>query len=140
MIYCNPSDEITGPFPVRLTDGVDETEGRVEIFYNGEWGTVCDDAWGLVDANVVCREIGCPYGATTTPNNATFGQGIGTIWLDNVQCAGNEFYLSDCIHSGWGIGNCVHSEDAGVQCNKTGNYCMYMLQSIFNCHHLFIRL
>ena len=116
------SDVSIGPYPVRLVDGVDETEGRVEIFYDGEWGTVCDDFWGIPDANVVCREIGCPYGATEAPLQAVFSQGTGTIWIDNVHCTGNENYLSDCPHNGWGDHNCVHSEDAGVRCNRTGTY------------------
>lgn len=105
---------------MRLVNGMDETEGRVEIFYNREWGTVCDDFWGLVDANVVCREIGCPYGAIGAPREARFGEGTGTIWLDNLDCTGDELYLSDCPHSGWGNENCMHSEDASVQCNNTG--------------------
>ena len=114
------SDEILGPFPVRLADGTDETEGRVEIFYNGEWGTVCDDTWELINANVVCREIGCPNGATAALDEATFGPGTGSIWLDNIHCTGNELYLSDCTHNGWGAHNCLHSEDAGVVCHRTG--------------------
>ena len=92
----------------------------MEIFHNGEWGTVCDDFWGLEDANVVCRQIGCPYGAIAAPRLATFGAGTGTIWLDNVQCTGSEDYLSDCAHNGWGIENCGHYEDAGVQCSSAG--------------------
>ena len=111
---------------------MDDTEGRVEIFYNGEWGTVCDDFWGIVDAHVVCREIGCPYGATAAPLRATFGEGTGTIWLDDIGCTGDELYLSDCNHRGWGIENCLHSEDAGVQCNKTGThiYISYVLTNL----------
>ena len=99
---------------------MDSTEGRVEIFYNGEWGTVCDDLWGITDADVVCREIGCPNGATQATTRAEFGVGTGTIWLDNVQCTGTELYLSDCAHNGWGENNCAHSEDAGVRCNRLG--------------------
>ena len=100
----------------------------MEIFYNGEWGTVCDDLWGLEDANVVCRQIGCPYGAVAAPRWATFGEGTGTIWLDNVQCTGNERYLSDCAHNGWANENCAHFEDAGVQCRAIGTcvcICVY---------------
>ena len=91
------------------------------MFYNGTWGTVCDDSWDLTDAGVVCRELGFP-GANSAPQSAHFGQGSGQIWLDNVNCAGDEASIRNCQHSGWGTHNCVHGEDASVICNTTGWY------------------
>ena len=101
---------------IRLIGGSSSLEGRVEVLYQGTWGTVCDDLWSIEDAHVICRQLG--YGAALqATSRASFGQGTGTIWLDNVQCIGNETRIEDCTHVGWGIHNCVHSEDAGVVCS-----------------------
>ena len=89
----------------------------MEIFYNGYWGTVCDDRWGMNDARVVCRELGFPF-AASAPGSARFGAGSGRIWLDDVLCLGSESLLVSCQHRGWGVANCGHNEDASVICSS----------------------
>ena len=85
------------------------------MYYNGVWGTVCDDGWDLNDAQVVCSELGLSA-ATAAIHNAFYGEGSGQIWLDNVNCIGTEGTTVDCSHSGWGSHNCSHGEDASVNC------------------------
>ena len=100
---------------IRLVDGPTDYEGRVEVYHNGVWGTVCDDHWDLNDAQVVCSQLGLGN-AVAARHFAFYGQGSGEIWLDNVNCVGTEGTIGSCAHNGWGIENCGHSEDASVKC------------------------
>ena len=52
-------------------------------------------------------------------SGATFGQGSGSIWLDDIGCSGTEERLLDCTIPAVGLHNCRHNEDAGVSC-RTG--------------------
>ena len=92
----------------------------MEVYYSGEWGTVCDDGWDLNDAQVVCRQLGFGQ-AIAARSRAYYGQGSGRTWLDNLNCIGTELTIGSCTHRGWGIEDCSHSEDAGVRCS-TGNF------------------
>ena len=104
---------------LRLSHG---SYGRLEVYYSGSWGTVCDDSWSTTEGNVTCRELG--YGqATSAPSNAAYGEGSGPIWMDNVVCGGSERRLSSCSFNGWGIHDCGHREDAGVVCSLEGKIC-----------------
>ena len=103
---------------VRLADG-DEAYGRVEVNYEGRWGTICHDLFESYDAKVICRQLGFPSsGRHGYVGYAWFGEGIGKIWLDDVGCDGNEDNIRLCAHRGWDIDNCDHNEDVGVWCDR----------------------
>uniref|UniRef100_A0A8C3H9D4 Soluble scavenger receptor cysteine-rich domain-containing protein SSC5D n=1 Tax=Chrysemys picta bellii TaxID=8478 RepID=A0A8C3H9D4_CHRPI len=104
---------------LRLVNGPSRCAGRLEVFHNQQWGTVCDNSWDLQDAGVVCRQLGCGT-ALSAPRGAHFGQGSDHIWLNNVNCTGTEVALSDCRARPWGENNCTHREDAGVEWARFG--------------------
>ncbi|NXK87871.1 MARCO protein, partial [Formicarius rufipectus] len=96
---------------IRLVGG--SRRGRVEIFHQGVWGTVCDDNWTIREAGVVCRMLGFSRAVA----HFTAAGGTGQIWLDDVHCSGSESSIVDCTKRDWGTHNCNHNEDAGVECS-----------------------
>nr|XP_020494567.1 scavenger receptor cysteine-rich type 1 protein M130-like [Labrus bergylta] len=100
---------------IQLVGGTGQCSGRVEVHYKGQWGTVCDDEWEMQNADVVCKQLGCGH-AVSAPTSAHFGRGSGPIWLDNVNCNGDESAITQCQHPGFGENNCGHGEDAGAIC------------------------
>ncbi|XP_072048762.1 uncharacterized protein [Amphiura filiformis] len=103
---------------IRLVGG-SSSAGRLEIYHDGQWGTVCDDSFDLNNngATVACRQLGFTSG--TVVSSGTYGSGSGQIWLDDVSCSGTERSLTECTHNTWGDNNCGHHEDAGVICSGT---------------------
>ena len=101
---------------LRVVGGEDACSGRVEIWNQGSWGTICDDSWDLADANVVCRQLGCGS-AVSALSEAAFGEGTGPIWLEKVHCKGTELSLWDCPSKPLFGKNCNHKEDAAVDCS-----------------------
>ena len=97
-----------------MVNGTNEKEGRLEIYWNNQWSTVCDDFWDDNDATVICKQLGYSRGSARV--SAYFGEGSGLILLDNVNCNGRESSIFTCSHRNFGEHDCVHNEDAGVVC------------------------
>ncbi|KAL4224249.1 hypothetical protein ACF0H5_017703 [Mactra antiquata] len=126
-IFPNSREElntylITNQGNARLGDyTIDRTSntvrGRLEVFYNNAWGTVCNDYFdeSNTGAKVACRQLGLTGGTPIRVNVS----GIGPIWLDNVKCEGTESSIFLCprnVNTPIGNHNCGHLEDVGVEC------------------------
>jgi len=116
---CGHSEDIAVKcYSTRLAGaGATASQGRLEVYHAGEWGTVCDDSFGDTDAGVACQQLGYPFGRVLS--SSSFGDGSGQIWMDDVACSGSESRLEQCAHQGWGHHNCGHSEDVAIQCWST---------------------
>ena len=99
------------------------SEGRVEVCYNDEWGTVCNNYWSANDATVACKQLGYD-GYFNYYSYSYYGQGTGSIWLNYLNCNGGESSLFDCPNS-LGNQNCNHYYDVGVRC-----YCKLILSIV----------
>ncbi|KAK3517125.1 hypothetical protein QTP86_004013, partial [Hemibagrus guttatus] len=114
---CDNRDEVariscTEHWSLRLSGGKGSCSGRLEVYHNSTWGSVCDDQWNIRNAQVVCRQLGCGS-ALSAERKVSSGSGEGTIWLNRVKCRGDEIHLWDCHHSLKKHTDCSH---AGVTC------------------------
>ena len=101
---------------VRLQNGSNPLEGRVEVCFNKAWGTICDTSFSTSDATVVCRQLGYRFNGTEVLPISEFSQGSGPIFLDEVACDGDEEQLSECGTAAPGLYTCTHNQDAAIRC------------------------
>ncbi|XP_010221162.1 PREDICTED: soluble scavenger receptor cysteine-rich domain-containing protein SSC5D-like, partial [Tinamus guttatus] len=131
---CSDSG-ITVSTSVRLVDGPSRCSGRVEVLHKDVWGTVCDDAWDMREANIVCKQLGCGR-ALSAPRKSKYGEGKGKIWLSDLNCTGTEASLMECEAKPLGENICNHVEDASVECSVIwldDVNCTGTEESIFDC-------
>jgi len=108
--------------PVRMVNGDVSSEGRLEVLFQGRWGTICEADWDWADARVACKQLGYQSVAGTT-RQAAFGEGGGPVWMSNVECTGKEESLADCSFYGLNESmvtpQCAHHRtDAGIMCSN----------------------
>ena len=127
---------------VRLVDGDGSYRGRLEIRHTGEWGTVCNKNFNNGAASVVCHQLG--YTGAYRVQSFRSGPAGGVIWLENVQCNGNEASILECSYDGGGSTSCSHDDDVGIICTGdfvNTNYCLMHFRSyIPNCNMVALKL
>ncbi|TNM97525.1 hypothetical protein fugu_015681 [Takifugu bimaculatus] len=104
----------TAEYSIRLAL-LSRCSGRVEVYHNSTWKTLCDEHWGMPNARVVCRQVGCGSPINISYWNNT-GHKMGQIWL-GVNCSGQEGSLQDCQPTRPGLDNCSRTHEAAVTCS-----------------------
>ena len=112
-------------------------EGRVEVFRDGEWQSLCGDSWDTRDGDVVCRQLGYAY-AIKVVRNALFGEGINGQWKTQLKCLGTESSTEDCCNR---PRPCSHKAYAGVICSLTNtseNIYVLSTQRLFKLERVYM--
>nr|XP_031846097.1 uncharacterized protein LOC116432824 isoform X1 [Nomia melanderi] len=112
-------------YAIRLAGSNNSYEGRIEVKVLGVWGQVCDDGFGMIDADVVCKELGFTLGALEIRPGGFYGNldPPTRFIVDQLQCRGNETSLRECDFDGWGVHNCQPEEAVGVVCKTAVDTC-----------------
>uniref|UniRef100_A0A8C4X2G9 SRCR domain-containing protein n=1 Tax=Erpetoichthys calabaricus TaxID=27687 RepID=A0A8C4X2G9_ERPCA len=109
-VYCSDAEDL------RLVNGRQPCEGRVEVLRSGKWGTVCQAGWDEKDTAVVCRQLGCGEALSAT-FSAYFGEGTGPVLMSFVNCEGQESAnVFDCPSSKTSAERCTQRNDVGLVC------------------------
>ena len=110
-------DIVKFPNPVRgITNGQQYTQGHVEIYHNGEWGTICYDYFNNNGAKVLCKMMHYATGIYSTSYRQSYVTPSSRIWLDDVRCSGTETHIDRCPRRSWGSHNCDHRRDVALRC------------------------
>ncbi|XP_060558822.1 neurotrypsin-like, partial [Ruditapes philippinarum] len=118
--------------PVRLVNGSNQYEGRLEVWHDRSWGTVCDDEFDVLSTTVVCRMLNYQHTNPLLFGSLYYGSGTLPIHLNDVSCTGSEIRLSQCPHNVLGAHNCSHKEVVGMSCTP-GNLCFIKTVSEIHC-------
>ncbi|XP_072745020.1 uncharacterized protein [Anoplolepis gracilipes] len=112
-------------YDIRLAGANNSYEGRIEVKILGQWGQVCDDGFGMINADVICKELGFDLGALEVRAGGFYGNldPPTRFMVDQLKCRGNETTLRECDFNGWGIHNCQPEEAVGIVCKTAVNTC-----------------
>lgn len=146
---------------VRLLNGSYITEGRIEIYCNGRWGTVCDDSFTIVTARTVCIQLGYNSFSSWTSGfkydnymNELFailltnrpGASSQPIWLNRLICSSVQNCLSYCQRCpSFQDNTCAHTEDVYISCCELNSeinavFATFLLQHTKKLQFILVRI
>uniref|UniRef100_A0A7N6F855 SRCR domain-containing protein n=1 Tax=Anabas testudineus TaxID=64144 RepID=A0A7N6F855_ANATE len=111
--------EIVCSDSVRLVNGSSLCSGTLQVKYQQSWSSVCEADFDQLDAEVVCRELGC--GTPTVLRGGLYGEEQAPLWRREFQCKGNESALLDCGGSDSAPDTCSPGEAVGITCSERDN-------------------
>lgn len=110
---------------IRLVGGAKPSQGRVEIYAIGEWGSICDDNWGHQEVAVVCRQLGFDGPGTAVSGAWFIGQDEQMTWMSDSICDGTETSFTSCLSSlSRSTTVCSENSNAGVYCGPLCKFCV----------------
>lgn len=111
--------------PIRLIGGATEMEGRLQVYLDGKWGTVCDYGWTLTDAALVCHQLGYALNPKDWRLQRSELPSAGTsedVILSNVRCTEHDIDISRCRAERATekdfLNSCSHEQDVGIRCSE----------------------
>ena len=110
----------------RLRGGMSQLEGRLEIYYQGVWRSVCTQHWTLKEAHVACRMMGYHSALYANTIYGSFDRQVG---IKDLRCNGSEKDLVGCQHNGWNLQGCQDKKYAIVTCSR--KYILYIPTIIY---------
>ena len=108
-------------FLARLVGGQTPNEGLVQVYHNNTWGWVCADHWDKRNADVACRMMDFDGSLLLNFSYIEDDKTNFKVWLNKMNCSGNESSFFECVHDGLGLQNCEGMRKAGVICRSKGN-------------------
>ena len=93
------------------------SQGRIEIYYNDTWWTLCQHHFSHDAFNIVCRKLGLPD-SQEAYNESQFGSGNQSILPMDFSCDGHEASLMDCRHEHFSDHHCGDQNTVGVSCGE----------------------
>ncbi|XP_071944451.1 neurotrypsin-like [Antedon mediterranea] len=112
-LECSGFDEIK----LRLTGGAHFEQGRVEIYHDGEWGTICDRDWTMADANIVCKTYLNSQAINAYKSMQDNNDVERPIFIEDISCTGMEKNILDCAFKGLEeTHDCSHTDEVWADC------------------------